>query len=943
MLIGQRFTAAKNAIWSYVLPRFRRILNFFRIHHPARMFYGFLVFIGLNIFASVIQAFIQSGGFPGIKYIERTYLVQLALHHPYIFWPLATVSICFAFFGWRLDRREKLKRKEEEGQQLGRAAGQALVPFVRALTQELNQGIQRADIPEWTPPRDISVLPLPPRASGLVGRAEEQQWLRDRLLEGKMTGIWAFAGMGGVGKTSLVADLLPRIADEFSGGVGVIRANEITDPIIVLRQLVEKFVPNGPELLERGALTKAALRSRFSSALTDLQMNGRRVLIAIDNVEPPLIPKLKPLLDLLQVTRVSVVITAREELDSRLVDESLEINVLSDDMAAELLERLLYGKNREIPVQEHEDILTICKIVGNHAQALVLAAADKAQRSHMSIHEYRQHLEIAPDAILNLFDQLSADAPSGVRLTFASSYDHLKKSAQQLFVALGTLAGPSCTVDAVLALGNTPERTHETQTSLDALLNAKLVRKSAVSINNPQNVQRIELHPLVQQFARELLDQQSASKVQKIRGTLARHYGLWVEGKTEDVLSYDDLNLIAALEWARDHRPQTNLVLAQLTYYLGEYWKRRHQLELSTMWLPLGIEAMSRLESPWNQRRAELTHLLAAIYYSGGRTAVAKGYYLQSLELFRQAVDRKGESLALRSLGVLSMHTGDPESSKDYLTRSLEIRQQIADRKGEGQSLSSLGFLALDIDPPSAKDYFLRSLSIFRELGERREEAISLRALGTCTRSMGDIEAAWQFYAESLAVFRKIPYRRDEAITLQYLGLLLRDSDPAASREYYNDSLDILNEIDDWKNKIASLYGLGFVHLNLNELDTAERYFSESLELCRQLSDQRSEGITLRGLGLFAEKQGAIDQAEHYYRDGLAIAMKVSHAENIAWCSEALGKFLLKYRGQEGKSEGCQKLAEAAKMYQQVNLPKDFARIEQEILCFGCSGEHTLS
>lgn len=229
-------SANKHCRWCH------RVVTFFNAHHPARLMFAFLVFIGLNTIASVIQAFAQSGGLPSVASIEQTYIVQLAIRYPIIFYPLSLLSIALAVFGWRLDHQAKIRRKEEVARQISRAAGEIISPFIQALTQQLKQGVQD----DWLPPKDIAVLPLPPHASGLVGRVTEQEWLKARLLEGKTTGVWAFAGMGGVGKTSLVADLLPKMVEEFPGGIGVIRANEITDPHIIIRQLVEKFVPIWP-------------------------------------------------------------------------------------------------------------------------------------------------------------------------------------------------------------------------------------------------------------------------------------------------------------------------------------------------------------------------------------------------------------------------------------------------------------------------------------------------------------------------------------------------------------------------------------------------------------------------------------------------------------------------------------------------------------------------
>lgn len=671
--------------------------------------------------------------------------------------------------------------------------------------------------------------------------------------------------------------------------------------------------------------------------MSDLRVGGKRVLVAIDNVESDLIPRLKALLDLLHAAQVSVVITAREELDKRLVDDSMEVNVLAEEMAAELFGRLVYGSEREIPASDREEILAICRITGNHAQALVLAAADLNQRVLFTISDYRHHLESAPDAVLNLYDQLSTEAPSGVRLTFASSYEHLKEPVQKLFVALGTLAGPSCTIPAVIGLGAALGDTHNTQASLEALLNAKLIRKSATT--NPQDVQRIELHPLVQQFGRELMAALPVSKADIIRGALAQHYGQWVEGKSEDVLRPDDLNLAAALEWARDHRPGSDLTLAELTFHLREYWQRRLQLDQATTWLPLGIDAMTHLDEHWRNLQGELAHSLASMYYGGGRTEEARKFYIQSLELFRKVEDQKGEGLALHSLGILEMHTGGVTVAKDYLTRSLHVRREIGDRQGEAQALNSLGLLALEIDPPAAREYLAQSLDIRRQLGERRNEALTLRSLGILAKNIGDREAARQYYNESLNIFRKISFRRDEAITLQYLGVLYRETDPASAREYYNDSMDILTEIDDLKNKIASLYGLGFVHLELDDLETARHYFDESFWLCKQVKDQRSEGITLRGLGVLTERQGEFDRAEKYFRDALALAEKVQFIENMAKLYELLGRLLLNNRDEDVKIEGCQMLSQAIKTYKQMGRPEDAERVEQESIQLDCSDE----
>jgi hypothetical protein len=96
--------------------RYHPIVTFFKAHHPARLMYSFLVFIGLNIIAGIIQAFAQSGGLPSVTAFEHTYLVQLTLRYPIIFYPVFLLSITLAGFGWWLEHRAKMHIQEEEAQ-----------------------------------------------------------------------------------------------------------------------------------------------------------------------------------------------------------------------------------------------------------------------------------------------------------------------------------------------------------------------------------------------------------------------------------------------------------------------------------------------------------------------------------------------------------------------------------------------------------------------------------------------------------------------------------------------------------------------------------------------------------------------------------------------------------------------------------------------------------
>jgi len=190
-------------------------------------------------------------------------------------------------------------------------------------------------VAEFAPltPHDARVLPQPPRAAirpgsgegeqrGLVGRDEELRWLREQIRDPSIKGIWALRGMGGVGKTALVAVAVASCADYFDGGIAVIRAlNRSAADVFtadeVLRELVQKFVKGGDQLLKRPGVSWQELSDALVNVLLQVRTERRPALVVIDNVEHELANerRFRDLLELLNAAGVSVVLTSREQLD----------------------------------------------------------------------------------------------------------------------------------------------------------------------------------------------------------------------------------------------------------------------------------------------------------------------------------------------------------------------------------------------------------------------------------------------------------------------------------------------------------------------------------------------------------------------------------------------------------------------------------------------------
>jgi len=899
-------------------------------------------FIFMGVLGSLVQAFFSQWLETGMwKFppFERYFIIRFALHYPLYFYPFAVVLVGLGILGFiynmRFTRIQKAQQQallkdtvdealEHKGPDMIQNAVEKSIDQETRIREAVKKGIEDTGVLKHVVkegveeilkdsesisgafkletltsklPMDIHVLPLPPATSGLVGRERDQEWVESRLAAGKVVGV---SGMGGVGKTTLVADTVNKVATQFNpGGVAVILANDITNHVIILRQLVEKFVPNDQEILNRPDTKLPLLYEALSNTLIRHHEKGNHVLIVIDGIEPGLIKDegLEHLCNIFRSAKASVLMTARERLSARLVHESRELEVFSDQAALDLLTMLLEGfLQRPLSDSERLDAVGVCEIAGNHAQAIVLIAAYLEYHPRMSLATYLQQLKGSHKIILDLTDRLrSIEASRGVRLTFASSYSQLEDSAQQLFGALGALTGSSCTYQAIRALGAAIKLNEEdTWFSFEALIRSKLVLIRPVDASGI--AERIYLHPLVQEFAHELLKTSSDIGEDVLYEALAVHYTEWIQDKSEDILTEEDVNLMFALRWAKAHIAQAGTILARLIYCLRWYWQNQFQIEEAFEWLETGCEVMEHLGAEWHERWGQLMFTLGAQYQWIGRIVDAERCYKKSLNIFRKVSTSGGSKLglgeALSGLAALAQQKGEPETAQRHYEKSLAIFRKARDRRGESDVLYRLGFLALRTgDTAAALDYYRNSLNIRLTLGtDQWGQSLILYSLGTVYQQIGEIDNAQRHYAECHALCKQTSNRRTESLVLKALGdLALQTSGPADAEKYLTESSKISRAIFDLQSESVELYSMAFLLKQTGRTDDAWNCYCRSLDLRERIKDERGRAYTLIGLGDLSRRTGDMATAKRQLEEGLAIGRRIKDRRSECLALKGLG------------------------------------------------------
>jgi hypothetical protein len=265
--------------------------------------------------------------------LGKTLLWQAAVSYPLFFTAACVVAVVAAVLGWRLDRRYSSLQEEQRHQETA-ATAQVVAEQVVQRAQsggQLGSGTN-------TIPRE-----LPPRAPGFVGRQRDLDDIVAALRQGQAVAI---VGMGGLGKSSLAAEVVHVLAAEpgaFPGGVTWVRCDEragVPGLIWTEDQLLAAWGASvSPEATASAAtpedglaLRERMLRQRMRAADGDgAQPTGKLVLL--DNVEAGL--PLARVLDILKPQGVTTLVTTRVEPSSQRI-RLWSLDVLNAEAAVRL-------------------------------------------------------------------------------------------------------------------------------------------------------------------------------------------------------------------------------------------------------------------------------------------------------------------------------------------------------------------------------------------------------------------------------------------------------------------------------------------------------------------------------------------------------------------------------------------------------------------------------
>ncbi len=714
---------------------------------------------------------------------------------------------------------------------------------------------------------EISTGTLPVQHTLLVGRELEVAAVC-ALLRRPEVRLLTLTGAGGVGKTRLGLQAATELIADFPDGICFAPLAPLSDSELVV-----------PTLAQAVGLWEA--EDRLLPSLLKAYLRHKHLLLILDNFEQVIGAALL-VMDLLDACpNLKVLVTSRIVLHVRAEHEfAVPTLSLPDPRSLPDFETLSQYEAVALFIQRAQAVQPDFQVTSTNAPAVAEICA-RLDGLPLAIELAAARIKLlSPEALLArlgrrlpVLTSVARDVPARqqtLRNTIAWSYNLLDTQEQRLFRRLSVFTGncPLPTVEALYAaLGN------GVASVLDSV--ASLLDKSLLQRLERQGEElRLRLLETVREYGLELLV--ASGEMEATQHAHAAYYLRLAEEAERELqgpqqvvwlerLEHDFDNLRAAMRWsleqARAERSANNTgdggeLALRFGGALQQFWIIRGHVTEGRTFLEEALASSKTIKTPGRAKALKTVARLALVQgdYQRGEVQCE-----ESLALFRELGDIKGEAFSLYLLGIVASRKGNSATALKLSEEALSLSKSANDRELVASSLFQLAYIASHQGKyTSARNLFAENLALNRELGNKRGIVQSLFSLAqVLVVSQSDQETVSELLEEGLALSRELGFKEGIATWLSLSGqVTLSSGDALAARSLIEESLALFKEIGHRHGTAASLALLARVAALQDEYIAAGALFEGSLEITREIGDQLNAASCLEGLAGVAVAHG---------------------------------------------------------------------------------------
>lgn len=250
---------------------------------------------------------------------------------------------------------------------------------------------------------------------------------------------------------------------------------------------------------------------------------------------------------------------------------------------------------------------------------------------------------------------------------------------------------------------------------------------------------------------------------------------------------------------------------------------------------------------------------------------------LESLDLYEELGDVRGQVASLAILAEVATVAGDFDGSRRYL---LSLRKRSVGQPDQTVLLRAIATATMtalqrrQID--EAAELAHDGLALSRTIGDRDEEANALQRLATVSTWQDDFDGARRAFAESAEVLQAIGNLRGLSHALaNHMVLAMRLGLLDEAQRLGERVLPLTERTGERRPLVVTKVNLSLTTLLRGDIVTAKQFALEALEIAREIKFPLFEGAALSNLGNAERAGGDVEVALGHLLDGLHLRESV--------------------------------------------------------------------
>ena len=711
-----------------------------------------------------------------------------------------------------------------------------------------------------THPNNLPIQPTP-----FIGREKEVAAVT-RLLTRPDVRLVTLSGPGGVGKTRLALHVAAELADDFIDGVFIVALAPVNDPAQVVPAIAQTLGISEASHLPLLSLLEAALK-------------GKQLLLLLDNFEQ-VVDAAVILADLLAACPLlKVVVTSRMRLQVRAEHEFIvpplsvptlkhppDAKSLSHYEAVSLFIERAQATKPDFSVTNANApaVAAICAHLDGLPLAIELAAA---RVKHFSPHMLLSRLEQGLSVLTGGARDLPARQQT-LRGAIAWSYDLLPPEEQKLFRHLAVFVdGWNLEAAEVLCMARGGLAADMLE-GMASLVDKSLLRQE----EQAEGETRFWMLQTLREFGLEQLAR--CGELEATRQAHAEYYLQLAEEAQPSLqateqdrwmtrLEQEHENLRAALDWllaqargGSEHSAQQAERVLRFCTALSWFWSIRGYSREGQRFLEHALALGESVSAPVKARAFYTAAELAFLLDDLART---ERLSRESLYLFRELGNQAGMADALLLLGTSAWARGEYLLARSQLEEAATLYQKMGEHWKRGRCLTQLARIStLQGEYDEARGLLEHSLALYRTLGDKERIGWVLYLQGRLLFLSGhDPAAARSLTEQSLTLLQEINNPWERAYPLVLLGqLMLQQGEQARARDLFEEGRSSFKEAGDHAGMADALIGLANAVMMQGDFAAAHDLCQESFLILQRIYYQELVPPCLEGLAAVAAAQG---------------------------------------------------------------------------------------